>query len=221
MRTVVILHGWGHSSAQWRGAVAGGDVAVRVFDLPGFGNEALVSADWGISEYAEWVRRKIEAEGLSDVVLLGHSFGGRIAAELASTRHSWLSGLILYAAPCLYRPTNIIAAKKSIAKVARAFGLGGRYRGNPELGAADKAGLGSIYRRVVNFDQTDALRNIFVPTLLIWGERDVDVPLRIAREMETLIPQSRLEVLPGLGHNAHLENPNLFYGVIKKYVQNF
>ena len=225
MHTVVILHGWGQSKASWQGAFESvPDMYVVALDLPGFGAEPLppaIGSEWGILEYAAWVREKIESESLQSVILLGHSFGGRIAAHIASERPQWLRALILYAAPCVYRPSVEVTFKKKIASVANLFGLKGKYRGNTELVEADSRGLGGIYRRVVNFDQTAALKKIAVPTLLLWGEKDVDVPLRIAREMQSLIPASRLEILPGLGHNAHIENPNLLYGVVKKYIHTF
>lgn len=223
MYTIVILHGWGHSKASWQAAFEGmSDIRMIAYDLPGFGSEPFPPAggpDWGVPEYAAWVQEKIETEGLQQVMLLGHSFGGRIAAHVASGRPTWLSALILYAAPCLYRPSLEVRFKKNMARVAKMFGLKGKYRGNPELVEADQHGLGGIYRRVVNFDQTSILKEITVPTLLLWGEKDMDVPLRIAHEMSELIPASQLEILPGLGHNAHIENPNLFYGVVKKYIQ--
>lgn len=221
MRTIVILHGWGHDRSFWQQAASNLPIQVRTLDLPGFGSEPLVNPDWGVLECAAWVREKIESEGLQDVILLGHSFGGRVAAELASMRPQWLKGLMLYAAPCIYRPTTSIRAKARIAKIAKSLGFSREYQGNPELNDARKRGLGEIYRRVVNYDQTDALKRISVPTVLLWGERDTDVPLRVAQEMSELIRASTLEILPGLGHNAHIENPNLFYGVVKKHIQTF
>lgn len=222
MRTVVLLHGWGHDKHSWEGAFGGmPDAHIAVWDLPGFGAEPRREANWGIPEYAAWVRAKIESENLQQVILLGHSFGARIAAHIALARPDWLTGLILYAAPCIYRPTVTVALKKQLAHFAKSFGLAGKYRGNPELIEADAKGLGQIFRKVVSFDQTESLKRISVPTLLLWGEKDQDVPLRVAREMQALIPQSTLEILPGLGHNAHIENPNLFYGVVKKYIQTF
>ena len=232
MHTVVILHGWGQNKTFWAGAFTGvSDVSIIIFDLPGFGAEPLPrdGADWGIPHYAAWVREKIEKEKLDGVVLLGHSFGGRIAAHLAGERPSWLAALILYGAPCVYRPSFSVRIKKKIARLAKVFskffgrmsGLSGGYRGNPELTEAEHGGRGGIFRRVVGYDQAEALKKITVPTLIIWGEKDAVVPLRIAHEMSRLVSGSRLEVLPGLGHNAHIENPNLFYGVAKKFIENF
>jgi pimeloyl-ACP methyl ester carboxylesterase len=45
-------------------------------DLPGFGSEKLINDTWGVPEYADWVISQISDR--EDVILLGHSFGGRI-----------------------------------------------------------------------------------------------------------------------------------------------
>lgn len=219
MQPLVILPGWGHGRESWEPLVERfAPREVRILELPGFGGEPLVSSDWGVPEYAAWVRSKIESERLSEVILLGHSFGGRIAAHIASERPAWLSELVLYAAPCLYRPSIIVRLKKSIVPIALSVGLKGMYHGNPELTFADKRGLGQIYRRVVGFDQADALRGISVPTLIVWGEKDGVVPIAIAQEMNSLIPNSQLQVLSGLVHNAHIENSILFAGVVSRFL---
>ena len=59
---------------------------------------------------------------------------------------------------------------------------------------------------VVNEDLRDCLPAIKCPTLLVWGERDVDVPVRDALLMENMIPNARLQVLKGAGHFCYLDD---------------
>ncbi|HEX2792112.1 MAG TPA: alpha/beta hydrolase [Candidatus Paceibacterota bacterium] len=218
-RTLVILPGWGHDRTGWEGFAAAVRPLMRVeiVELPGFGKQPLVSGDWGVPEYAAWVKAYIEEGKLTQVVLLGHSFGGRIASVLASERPPWLSALILYGAPCLYRPSLAVRLKRFLAKVARAFGI--RRSATADLAWAKAHGLDTVFRKVVPFDQTERLPEIAVPTLLLWGERDEDAPVRLAREMEALIPGSELTVLPKAGHSVHLENAALFYGTVTRFIQ--
>lgn len=217
MATMVILPGWGHTSVGWQQFAARfSDREVRILDLPGFGVEPLVSAEWGIPEYVDWVRGRIEALRDSEVILLGHSFGGRIAAQLASDHPVWLKGVMLYGAPCLYRPSLKIRVIKMIARVAKRLGIPRPRWVNSELTDADDTGVGQIYRKAVGFDQGAVLPRITVPTALVWGENDTYAPVALAREMQELVPHATLTVLPGLGHNVHVENANLFYGTIVK-----
>lgn len=226
MKTLLMLHGWGQSKETWepfRQQVE--DFVTPVIpDLPGFGTEPLVKSEWGIPEYATWVANFVNKRKLSDVVLLGHSFGGRIAGFLASQRPAWLTSLVLSGAPCLYRPSFLTQAKVHAAKLVKTAGLKKiisqiRPQKN-ELTQADANGLGQIFRKVVPFDQTTTLPNITVPTLLIWGKNDQDAPLKIADEMHSLIKDSELVVIPDAGHNTFLEQPLLFYGTVKRFLKN-
>jgi pimeloyl-ACP methyl ester carboxylesterase len=72
----------------------------------------------------------------------------------------------------------------------------------------------------VPFDQTEVLEQIKVPALLIWGEKDEPVPLKIALEMNELIPNSKLEIIEGVGHQTGQEAQYLFYGIVKNFIQN-
>ena len=216
---IIVLHGWGQNKELWREFQSHfPDGEAIVFDLPGFGNEPLVSGDWGVPEYTTWVQNKIENLGESNIVLLGHSFGGRIASFLAAKNPTWLKGLVLYGSPVLYRPRRSIRLRIAAAKVLKKLGFSGP-GGNKELREADDKKMGRIFRNVVSFDQADFLGRIKVPTLIVWGRQDRAVPLRIANEIHRLIPESKLIIMDNVGHNAHLENSNLFYGTIKKFIE--
>src|SRR3989344_5991206 len=99
---LVILHGWGQNSQNWHEIAEKININTNLIDLPGFGTEKLISNKWTITDYSNWVVKKINTD--DDTILLGHSFGGRIAAEIASKNPKWLKALILTGAPCLYRP---------------------------------------------------------------------------------------------------------------------
>ncbi|MEK9155144.1 MAG: alpha/beta hydrolase [Patescibacteria group bacterium] len=220
---IIILHGWGHSAAHWN-PIAEKLVrfgSVETWDLPGFGNEPLVSATWTITQYADWVQDKIGGTE-EDIVLIGHSFGGRIASILAARQPPWLRALILIGAPSIYRPSAKIRIKSTIASLVKPFVPSSlRCKLLPEeLRDAEDAGIGRVFRNAVTNDQTKALPMIAVPTLLIWGANDDAAPMALAHEIKTLIPGSKLVILPGLGHNVHLENPLLTYGTIEQFVES-
>jgi len=220
--TLIILHGWGESSSDWLmfKQMIEKDFSITCFDLPGFGNEPLKNSDWTIPDYANWVVQKLKGIPGSKIIL-GHSFGGRIGSYISSSRPPWLKGLILDGAPCLYRPNLKVMAKIFLAKILKMLNLKKIFPvKNTELINADAKGLGKIFRNAASFDQTKILPNINVPTLIIWGEHDSIVPIRIAKEMQTLIPKSKLSVIDQVGHHAHQENPYLFYGITKNFIKS-
>lgn len=220
---LVVLHGWGQDKNFWTDfARRFSDGEVILIDLPGFGAEPLVSDSWGVPEYAAWAKEKIAALHEESIVLLGHSFGGRVAGLIASENPSWLKALILYAAPCLYRPRTSTRGKIAIAKMLKKLGVKRIMRKeyvNEELRDADRAGLGAIFRKIIIFDETEILPHITVPALLVWGGKDNYPPLAMGEEMHTLISGSILRIMEQSGHNAHLENPTLFYGIINQFLQ--
>lgn len=223
---MIILHGWGHSSTLWQPIVERLSCLCSVdsWDLPGFGAEPLVSAEWGIADYADWVSSKIDQLGAcsDEIVLVGHSFGGRISSLLASRRPVWLRALVLIGSPSIYRPSLMVKAKSTIASMIKSVvPTMSRDRFlSDEMRDAEASGLGRIFRKAVTNDQTTTLPMITVPTLLLWGENDSAAPIALAKEIAQLIPRSELVILPGLGHNIHLENPILTYGAIERFAKN-
>lgn len=156
---------------------------------------------------------------VTKAILIGHSFGGRIAAHIASMQPDWLAGLVLIGAPCLYKPTHKARMIGRIAKVAKILGFTrSPWSLNGELTEADKKGLGHIYRKVVIYDQAQELTRISCPTLIIRGSQDTYPDADITNEMHTLIAKSSLETITGVGHNIHLESPMLLYAVINKWI---
>lgn len=225
MFTLVFLHGWGHSRAQWERTMEMFSPAYKtvIYELPGFGNEPAPQETWDVSEYALWVKNRIEKEGLIDVILVGHSFGGRISSLIASERPTWLKGLVLYGAPCLYRPSVKVRIKNFIGhwggKLPFPESFRRKIRGIEENNAT-QTGLRAIWRKIVAFDATTQMSHIAVPTLLVWGEHDVEAPIRIAKELKVLIPHATLSVIENGGHSVHLEQPTLFYGILKRFFES-
>ena len=57
-----------------------------------------------------------------------------------------------------------------------------------------------------------------VPTLIVWGEADPVIPVAHAYAAHDAMPGSRLEVLPGVGHFPHCEDPRRFAAILLDWV---
>lgn len=215
---IVILHGWGHSKAVWAEFSGKFDDRTTVLDLPGFGDEQLISPLWGVDEYAKWVVSKLRSKKLSKVVIIGHSFGGKVAAAVALIEPSLVAKLILIASPLLRRPSKVLKVKIIAYKVAKKLLPNMNIGQNIEYKEAIKMRLGEVFRNSVNYDATDKLKNISCPTLIIWGEKDPTSDIKIGEEMHRLIKHSRFEIIKGAGHNIQFENPHMLYGLINKFI---
>jgi pimeloyl-ACP methyl ester carboxylesterase len=58
-----------------------------------------------------------------------------------------------------------------------------------------------------------------MPTLIVWGEKDRIIPLSHAHQAHEAIPLSRLEILPGVGHFPHVEDPFRFVEILVDFLR--
>ncbi len=83
---VLLLHGWGVSSALFQPTMAGLKHAFTLIapDFPGFGSTTPPPTAWSVNDYAVWVVHVLDSLHISQVHVIGHSHGGRVAIKLAS-----------------------------------------------------------------------------------------------------------------------------------------
>ena len=99
---VLALHGWRRTHRDFDAVLV--DVAAVALDLPGFGGSTPPPpAPWGPADYAQAVRPVLEDLD-SRVVVLGHSYGGRVALHLAVACPERVRALVVTGAPFLRSP---------------------------------------------------------------------------------------------------------------------
>lgn len=206
---VLALHGWRRTHADFDAALGGPDpVDAVAVDLPGFGASPEPAEGWGSEEYADCVAEMLDDVG-ERVVVLGHSFGGRVAVHLAAKHPEKVSGLVLTGVPLLRRvgPATKPALGFRAGRWLNRRGLMSEPRMEElrrKYGSADYAAASGIMRqvhvRVVNESYEPQLRAITQPTELVWGDDDTAAPLAIAEEAMTMLAAARLTVIPGVGH---------------------
>ena len=219
--TVVLLHGWGRSLEAVRqlGELLAQNCRVVLVDLPGFGRSPLpfpASNDgggWGTLEYSERVRQFLDQSGITECILLGHSFGGRLSVRLASKYPELVKGLILVGSHGLKRARPFkdevrVRWIRALTKTAKAIdGLTGTrlfaHYLAPRFGSRDYNAAGDLRKtlvKTVNEDLTEQASTIKAPTLLLWGANDTETPIDLAQGFHRLIANSELHVFPNKGH---------------------
>lgn len=211
---VVILHGWGQSlmSLLQLGRILASDFEVHLLDLPGFGRSPAPPTDWDTSDYAELIENYIEDGGNRPVVLLGHSFGGRVSVRLAAKRPDLVAAVVLIAAAGLPPIRTLRQKARLLCISALAWGIGWleQFTG-PKLrrwfrsrfASADDLASGELrgtFRKVIAEDLSVEASQIQSPTLLLWGDRDASTPLSMGLQYNGLISGSELIVLKGKDH---------------------
>ena len=231
---VVLLHGWGCSIDIWKGVIADLERGFRVWaiDFPGFGASPAPKEVWGMEEYTANFEEFIKAAGIENPILVGHSFGGRVAIRYAA-RNS-VSKIVLVDAAGVKPRRSIgyyvkVYSFKLMKKVlplligpVRAEKIIERRRS--KSGSSDYNALSGTMRgtfvKVVNEDLKKFMPSIAAPTLLVWGDRDTATPISDARIMEKRIPDAGLVVFKGAGHYSFLERATEFSIVINNFLRN-
>jgi len=211
---ILALHGWGRDRHDLLPALQGREVVA--VDLPGFGSSPSPPGAWGAREYAERAASAIVEMGGGPYVVVGHSFGGRVAVCLAAEHPGLVAGLVLAGVP-LFR--SIAGRRPSLryraVRAARRFGLVPQSRldaARQRYGSADyKAATGvmrDVLVRVVNEDYRAELGRIECPVAFCWGANDTAAPPAMAREAAGMVSRVvRVEVVEGAGHDVHRDAP--------------
>lgn len=234
---VIIMHGWGCDRSTVKSIT---DLALRhhrviTVDFPGHGQSSEPpllpdGSPWGVEAYTQMIEQLIAKERITDPILIGHSFGGRVGILYASRNKVDRLVLVDSAGIKPHRPVSYYwrVYRFKFAKWAALTFLG-RERGQRRIdamrarrGSADYAQASPMMRRVlsrvVNEDLRHVMPSISCPTLLLWGENDTATPLADAKKMDTLIPDTGLVAFPRCGHYCFLDAPGPFARVLTSFI---
>ncbi len=226
-RHVIILHGWGTSRAVMKpiSDFFKENYKVTSIDFPGFGSSPPPPSAWGVAEYAKMLKELILQLGAQRPILLGHSFGGRVIIYGVAELGIEASNLILVDAAGIKeapkKSGGAFATAKKIAKVLpKPFREKVLESAREKYGSADYLAAQGVMREVlvktVTHDLTPMLKEIAVPSLLIWGSEDTATPLSQGEKMAELLQDASLHVIKGAGHYSFLDNPTEFYAILKE-----
>lgn len=230
---VLLMHGWGCDHTTVRSIAVAVPSTMRVVnvDLPGHGKSTEPPSPWGVEQFTWLMEKFVASLNLNKPVLIGHSFGGRIAI-LMSSRNDVGKVVLVDAAGIkprrslkYYWKVYSFKTVKNILLFLFGNDTGGKmvekWRG--KKGSADYRNSSPMMRavmsRCVNEDLKHVMPAIKSPTLLIWGEEDTATPISDSKTMERLIPDAGLVAFPGCGHYSFLDNPFGFKAVLKEFLK--
>ncbi|MGM9319605.1 alpha/beta fold hydrolase [Deinococcus aquaticus] len=207
---VVLIHGLSGSRGWWRYNIPAlrGKSRVYSLELSGYGH-ARRQRSLSVRDMAALVAAWMDAENLRDVTLVGHSMGGHISMHVAALAPDRVRNLVLVCASGLLRSQ----AYRTALHLPRAALIGRKRFLTRVLTDAVRAGPLNLWRNAVdllNDSVQDSLPLIRARTLIIWGERDVLVPLTLGQLLREALPGSRLEVIERAGHIVMVDAPQRF-----------
>jgi pimeloyl-ACP methyl ester carboxylesterase len=237
---VLYLHGMG-GAGRWEAChMALGTVALTyVPQLPGWPEGQPPPGIESVQDYAALVVELLDAVGIDQGILMGHSIGGWIAQYVATAHPDRVSRLILVDpmgldVPSAPSPNLQTIDEESFAKAvfgrlgliatAQAYGFGAEWenvRRGPEFERQWK-GRGLIASLVqgpcADVELTRKVQTISADTLLVWGRLDGIVPLSHGEALRAALSHSRLKVLERCGHLPMAEKPETFHRLLYDFL---
>lgn len=212
-KNVVLLHGWGQNISMMDpiGKRLEKDFYITNIDLPGFGNSSEPTYGYTIYDYYEVIDELLTKLKIDNPILIGHSFGGRIAIVYAAKKK--VDKLVLLSSPfkrSLKKNTLKVKILKTLKKIPVLNELEAFMK--TKIGSTDYKNATPMMRTIlvntVNEDLTEYLKQINAPTLLVWGSLDNDVSLEDAKYAESIMKDAGLIIYEGATHYAYLEKIN-------------
>ena len=221
---------------------------VVAMDLPGHGMSEMPREKISIELYGNFVTDLCRRLDLAPAVLVGNSMGGFVAAEVAIRAPEIVERLMLLSSagvsqmdiarrPVMlagkvagFLATANLAQKRYIARrpVLRHWVMALIVRHPSRIKAdamfeglmkgADKPGFEDALRANLEYDMRDRIPQIGAPTVVIWGEKDMIIPVKDADAFVSMIDGARKIVIKDTGHVPMFERPPTFNKLLEEFL---
>ena len=228
---ILMLHGWKDDMRTFNPLVAELGAGYRIvrLDLPGFGGSELPPRAWRLDDYVDIVAAFVQKLNLDVAVVVGHSFGGRIAMKGIARDTLAPKKLVLIASSGVAKRNTLrINALKALAKVGKLAtlplprrirnSLRERLYKNIRSDYANAGALRETFKNILAEDLSKAAGRIQTPTLLIWGSADTETPLEEGLRLSELIRGSIFTLVQAAGHFVHRDHPKEVAAAIEKFL---
>jgi len=222
----VFLHGWGLSGNSFDKIISlMGDVSFLKIDLPGFGKSNIPKDYFDTYEYSYQIFLLLKRLNLRKIILVGHSFGGRLSILLSSVFCLSVEFCVLTSSAGLNRFSLIKWFKIKKYKLIkwlvekRIFkaGILSKY-GSKDYQSA-RPSMKRILMRVVNQDLKIFLARIDALVFLVWDKKDKDTRYWICKKIFRRVKQSEIINLINGGHFCAFYNKNKFAKILLNLTQ--
>lgn len=232
--TLLILPGWGDTRSTFKYIINYFKkyFTIYIIDYPGFGKSKFPNRDLTIDDYTNLIIDFMKVHNIKEPIIIAHSFGGRISINLVANKKVKINKLILIDAAGI-KPKKTIKQlfRQTIYKLLKRikYILPKKYRKKylnyliNIFGSTDYKNLDQNIRKtfinIVNTDLKDYIKEINTDTLIIWGEKDIDTPLKDAYYMRKSIKDSGLIILKGAHHFSYLEAPSYVNTILHEFIK--
>jgi len=254
-QTILLIHGLAGSSKTWDAVIddLAVDYDVVAPDLLGHGESAKPRGDYSLGAFASGLRDFLAVLDIHSATVVGHSFGGGVAMQLAYQHPHLIDRLVLVGSGGLGRQVSVLLRLLALPGAEYLMPIGipkplvdrandvGRFLGRRNIRSARLAEMWRAYASLAGAENRHAfvktMRGVIepggqtvdasdrlylaarVPTMIVWGDQDGIIPVEHAHAAHELIENSRLEILPGVGHFPHVESPETFVASLRDFME--
>ena len=233
---LLLVHGLGGSSSSWREMMPKLSMKYRVIapDLLGHGESDKPHGEYSPAVFAHLLRDLLDALGIDEVTVVGHSLGGGVAMMFAARHRGYCKRLVLLNSGGFGSEVSVLLRTLSLRgsgfvlpliAAGRAIWMGEASRLQELIPSRDdrRVFLRTL-RSVVNHrgqaaSALDCLQFLAdVPTQIIGGEKDRVIPVAHAHAAHNALPGSRLTIIPDVGHDPQIQRPDTVADLIDDFV---
>lgn len=212
-KNILILHGWGANKDLMKSCFDKylSEYNCLYLDLPGFGLSSELKTPLKSSDYALIVSKFSELLGIKFDTIMGHSFGGKVAALLEPKNL-----ILLSSAGIIHKKRLSVRFKIAIFKLLKRFGFGRfwRFFATKDVNNMSKT-MYETLKSVVDEDFSSIFANLNSNSLIFWGISDDATPLSSGKKIASLIKNSKFYPLEG-DHFFFLNNAKFISQTISK-----
>ena len=233
-KPLILLHGWLASSETMKPLQKHLAKKFKVYnvDIIGFGKSDLPDNPMSTNDFGDFLADFIKQLNIEKPILIGHSNGGKTIINYAGRNLGDINKIVLIDSTGIkpkrklnyYIKIYTFKVVKNVVKILPKKLENLREKALSKFGSQDYKSSPEILRKTMNIilneDQKHIMKNINVPTLMIWGDKDTATPISNAREIEKLIPNSGVAVIEGAGHFSYLENLPLCLAILDEFLKN-
>lgn len=218
-KDIVFLHGWGASASAFLFVAkkVALDYRVTLLDFAGFGDSDEPNFAYGVGDYASDVLCLLDELDIKRCTIVGHSFGGRVAIDIASKHKKVVERLVLVdSAGMKPRRKPSYYFRVILHKIRKKLGLRGL------SGSKDYQVLSPLMRqtfvKVVNYYQDELLKDIVCTTAVFWGKDDKETPIYMFKRILQGIRGAQGFMLDG-GHFSYVDDLNKFTLILLAFLK--
>lgn len=226
--TIVFLHGWGVNRKIYNRIIdlIKFDCNYINIDLYGFGESSEPKDYFDVYEYAYQIFLLLKRCGIKRVILVGHSYGGRLSIILSSIFDIEIYRLVLTSSAGIVRFNLLTWLRVKTYKLCKYLYMHKIISRKflDRFGSSDYNNATALMRRilsrVIRQDLRYLLKYISCETLLVWNKKDKDTPYWICKKLNKGIKKSLVVDYENGGHFTAFVNYNKFSKVLKHLCKN-